>query len=137
MYILYLSTNIGLKLGPGSEKHGFEHSKSTSRLVVIATIMLFVNPPAHAVAIFTNPCCPSFISSFYFTCRTVTENDSSFLHKIPFVLLEGLTFISLFIVVSFNCFMIFLGLAWIREELRLLRYVAIDISVENHIKFKI
>jgi len=116
-----------------SGKHGFQ-KEAISTYVIIAIVLLFINPPVHAVAVFTNPCCPNFVSSLYFTCRTVTDNEATFLQKILFVLIENLIATNFFFTWSFNWIMIFLGLAWIRQELRELRYITLQVTnIDIHI----
>ncbi len=106
------------------EKKGVDGKKwkdTISIYVLTSTFLLFLNPPCHAVAVIHTPCSPCFVSSLYYPCRTVTENESTFLGKLPFILAENLVVTNFLFAWTFSWINIFLGLAWIREEVRKLR----------------
>jgi len=79
------------------------------------------------------PCTPHFISSLAFPCRYPGEDVEGVVAKIPYFFMESYLVTMVLFLFAFNWAFVFLGLAWIRRELRKLR-VTFEAGVEDNLE---
>lgn len=82
-------------------------------------LFLFVtNPQVHTSIVEQYPCAPVFISSIYFQCGSIYENSASLLEKGPFLIFGFYQVFYWQYQCSFQWSLLFLGLSYIKIELK-------------------
>ena len=96
------------------------HQKTTWH-VYICALLLVTNPAIHASVLFDIPCSPNFFSSIILPCKSFMDADFPFSIVSIFIFIDNWCSSIMFIVMSFNWCIIFLGLTWILEEIGKIR----------------